>query len=157
LKKIKLLIYDFDGVMTNNKVYIDQNGNEIVQVNRGDGLAISEIKRLGINQIIVSTEINPVVSVRANKLGIPCLQAIDNKEKAVRGYCNENGIELKDVVFVGNDINDADAMSIVGSSFCPSDANQSIKDIATFILSNKGGNGVIREIYDFLLKEVINE
>ena len=156
MKKIKLLIYDFDGVMTNNKVYIDQNGNEMVQVNRGDGLAISEIKRLGINQIIISTEINPVVSVRANKLGISCLQAIDNKENAVREYCKENDIELKDVAFVGNDINDADAMSIVGISFCPSDANQSVKDISTYILSNKGGNGVIREIYD-LLNEVINE
>ena len=67
--KIDIIIYDFDGVMTNNKVYVDQNGNETVQVNRADGLGISEIKKMGIEQIIISTETNPVVSARANKLG----------------------------------------------------------------------------------------
>ena len=70
--KIKLIVYDFDGVMTNNKVHMDQNGNEMVQVNRADGLGVAEIKKLGIQQIIISTEKNPVVSVRANKLDIPC-------------------------------------------------------------------------------------
>ena len=77
--RIKLIIYDFDGVMTDNKVYIDQNGNELVQVNRADGLAISEIIKLGIKQLIISTEKNPVVSARAKKLGIPCIQHIENK------------------------------------------------------------------------------
>ena len=72
LKNIKLLVYDFDGVMTDNKVYIDQNGNEFVQVNRADGLAISEIKKLLIDQIIISTEKNSVVLLRAKKLGIKC-------------------------------------------------------------------------------------
>ncbi len=67
LNNIKLIVYDFDGVMTNNKVYVDQNGNETVQVNRADGLGISEIKKLGIEQIIISTETNPVVSARAKK------------------------------------------------------------------------------------------
>ena len=79
-KKIKLIVYDFDGVMTNNKVYIDQNGNEMVAVNRADGLAIAEIKKIGIEQIIISTEKNKVVSVRARKLDIPCAQGIDNKK-----------------------------------------------------------------------------
>ena len=71
MKKINLIVYDFDGVMTDNKVFVDQKGREMVQVNRADGLGISEIKKLGIEQIIVSTENNPVVSVRAIKLGIP--------------------------------------------------------------------------------------
>ena len=81
--KIDIIIYDFDGVMTNNKVYVDQNGNETVQVNRADGLGISEIKKLGIEQIIISTETNPVVSARANKLEIICLQGIENKKSAL--------------------------------------------------------------------------
>jgi len=83
----ELIIYDFDGVMTDNKVYVDQNGNEMVQVNRADGLSIAEIKKLGIKQIIISTEKNPVVSVRARKLGIPCLQGIDSKKDALMDYC----------------------------------------------------------------------
>jgi YrbI family 3-deoxy-D-manno-octulosonate 8-phosphate phosphatase len=84
---IKIIYYDFDGVMTDNKVYADQNGNEMVQVNRADGLGIAEIKKLGIKQIIISTEKNPVVSARANKLGIPCLQGIENKKDALINYC----------------------------------------------------------------------
>ena len=78
--KIKIICYDFDGVMTNNKVYVDQYGKEMVQVNRADGLGVEEIKKLGIEQIIISTEKNPVVSARASKLGIKCLQAINNKK-----------------------------------------------------------------------------
>ena len=82
--KIDIIIYDFDGVMTNNKVYVDQNGNETVQVNRADGLGISEIKKLGIEQIIISTEKNPVVVKRAEKLGISCMQGIENKKAALK-------------------------------------------------------------------------
>ena len=78
--------------MTDNKVYIDQNRNEMVQVNRADGLGVSEIKKLGIEQIIISTEQNPVVSARAHKLGIPCLQGIENKMMVLNDYCKEKNI-----------------------------------------------------------------
>ena len=149
--RIKLIIYDFDGVMTDNKVYIDQNGNELVQVNRADGLAISEIIKLGIKQLIISTEKNPVVSARAKKLGIPCIQDIENKTKALQKYCQENNFDYKSVAYVGNDINDEDAMKITGTTFCPKDAHERIKKISKYILETKGGNGVIREIYDYLI------
>ena len=88
IKKLALIIYDFDGVMTNNKLFVDQNGNEIVQVNRSDGLGVSQIKKLNINQIIISTEKNPVVSARAKKLGIPCLQGIENKKVMSTKSCH---------------------------------------------------------------------
>ena len=80
--KIELIVYDFDGVMTDNKVYIDQNGNEMVQVSRADGLGVAEIKKMEIEQIIMSTETNPVVSARAIKLDIPSFQGLDNKKDA---------------------------------------------------------------------------
>ena len=94
MKNIKLIVYDFDGVMTNNKVYIDGNGNELVQVNRADGLGVSKIKKLGIEQIIISTEGNSVVTARARKLGIPCLQGIDNKKDSLMDYCHKIGINI---------------------------------------------------------------
>ena len=72
-QNIDLIIYDFDGVMTNNMLYLDQDSNEMVQLSRADGLGISEIKKLGFEQMIISTEKNPIVSVRANKLNIDCL------------------------------------------------------------------------------------
>ena len=153
INKIILVIYDFDGVMTNNKVYIDQNGNEMVQINRADGLGIAEIKKLGIKQIIVSTEQNPVVSARAIKINIPCLQGIEDKKETIMDYCLKNNIDLNNVAYIGNDINDKDAMEISGLTFCPSDGHESIKEISDHILKTKGGNGVIRELLDLLMQQ----
>ena len=154
MNSIKLLVYDFDGVMTDNKVYVDQHGNEMVQVSRADGLGISEIRKLGIQQMILSTEINPVVGARAKKLDLFCLQGVVNKAQALTEYCNVHQISLSDVAYVGNDINDLEVMKLVGTTFCPADAHLSIKEISQFILSSKGGNGVSREILDLLTQSL---
>ena len=150
---IKLIVYDFDGVMTDNTVSIDQNGVETVRVNRGDGLGVSEIKKLGFSQIIISTEKNPVVNTRATKLGISCLQGINNKKTALIDYCKINDIDLKNVAYVGNDINDKEVMETVGATFCPADAHGSIKGISDYVLKTQGGNGVIRELFDFITRK----
>jgi len=150
---LKLIVYDFDGVMTDNKIYVDQNGNESVQVNRSDGLGVSEIKKLGIEQIIISTEKNPVVTKRAKKLNIKCLQGIDNKKQALEEYCYKKNIKLQNTAFVGNDINDLEALEIAGYSFCPADAHKSVKDISIYTLKSNGGEGVIREIFDLINME----
>jgi YrbI family 3-deoxy-D-manno-octulosonate 8-phosphate phosphatase len=152
--KIKLVVYDFDGVMTDNKVYTDQNGNEMVQVNRADGLGVAEIKKMEIEQIIMSTETNPVVSARAIKLDIPCLQGLDNKKDALLDYSKKNDIDLKNVAYVGNDINDKNVMENTGMTFCPADAHETIKEISDHVFKRNGGDGVIRELLD-LIKENI--
>ena len=149
--KIQLIVYDFDGVMTDNKVYVDQSGNETVQVNRADGLGIAEIKKLGIEQIIISTERNPVVTTRAKKLAIPCLQGIANKKDTLINYSKKNNIDLQTIVYVGNDINDKEAMEIVGYAFCPADAHKKILDISDNKLRTKGGDGVVRELFDLII------
>ncbi len=149
--KLQLIVYDFDGVLTDNKVYIDQNGKETVQVNRADGLGVSEIKKLGIKQIIISTEENPVVSARASKLGIFCLQGIEEKQKAMMDYCQKNNIDIKKTAFIGNDINDKNAMEIAGIKICPSDAHDSIKAISDHVLKKRGGHGVVRELFDLII------
>ena len=151
--KIKLIVYDFDGVMTDNKVYVDQDGKEAVQVNRGDGLGISEIKKLGIEQIIISTEKNPVVMKRSEKLGIGCMQGIENKKAALIDYCENYNFDLQNVAYVGNDINDKEVMEIAGTTYCPLDAHDSIKNISNHTLKTKGGNGVIRELLDLINKQ----
>ena len=152
-RNISLFVYDFDGVMTDNKVYLDQNGNEIVRVNRADGQGVSEIKKLGFQQIIISTETNPVVSTRAGKLGILCLQGIDDKKAALIDFCKNNIINLMNVAYIGNDINDLEAMKLVGMTFCPADAHEVIKTISDCVLKTKGGNGVIRELLDFIIEQ----
>ena len=146
---IKLIVYDFDGVMTDNKVYIDQNGNEMVQVNRADGLGVSEIKKLGIKQIIISTEKNTVVSQRAKKLKIKCFQGVDNKREFLINYCN-NKFELNNVLFIGNDINDEEVMQIVGTSLCPADAVDRVKKISDYIFRSNGGDGIVRELFNLI-------
>ena len=153
IKNVSLIVYDFDGVMTNNKVLISQDGTEIVQVNRADGLGVSEIRKLGIEQIIISTEENPVVTSRARKLNIQCLQGIVDKKNTLIDYCNKNRIKLKNIIYVGNDINDKEVMKIVGSTFCPADAHKSIKAISDHVLKTKGGDGVIRELLDLVIEQ----
>lgn len=149
-KKIKLLLSDFDGVMTDNTVYVDENGMETVRVSRADGQGVSMLKRQGIEVIIVSTEKNPVVAQRAKKLGIESIQGISDKKIVVQGICKEKGIELDEVAYVGNDVNDYGAMSISGIKIVPADAYTEVKDIADIITKTKGGAGVIREIATIL-------
>ncbi len=156
MNSIKLIIYDFDGVMTDNRVYIDQNGNEAVQVNRADGLGVGGIKNLGFQQMIVSTETNPVVGFRARKLDLPYLQGVQNKSVAVTEYCKKKEISMNKVAYVGNDINDFEVMKLVGTTYCPADANQEIKQISHHVLVSKGGEGVVREMLDILTNEMKN-
>ena len=148
-EKIKLFVYDFDGVMTNNKAYVDNQGNEFVQVNRADGLGISEIKKIGFKQIILSSEKNLVVSARAKKVQISCIQGVENKNVLIN-YCNSNKLKLSDVAYIGNDINDYEVMRSVGYTFCPKDAHNDIKNISDYVFLTSGGDGVIRELYDLI-------
>tara|TARA_B100000131_G_C18007793_1_gene569195 strand:+ start:550 stop:1041 length:492 start_codon:yes stop_codon:yes gene_type:complete len=150
-KNISLIVYDFDGVMTNNKVLVDENGTESVIVNRADGLGISEIKKYGITQIIISTEKNPLVAQRAKKLNIPCIQDVDKKDKVLLAYCEKNKLKLKNIAFVGNDLNDLPAMKIVGIAICPADSAYEIKKISDIILKKNGGDGVVRELLDIVI------
>ena len=149
IKNIDLIIYDFDGVMTDNKVLVFQDGREAVFCNRSDGLAISRIKGIGIPQLIISTETNKVVEVRAKKLGIPVIYGIDSKEETVKKYCKEKNIDFKKVIYLGNDINDLEIMKSVGCPIASADASKEIKNIAKIITKAKGGEGIIRELLEY--------
>ncbi len=153
LMDIKAIIYDFDGVMTDNRVLVDQDGREAVFVNRGDGLAVSELKRRGIAQVIISTERNPVVGVRAKKLGLPVIQSVEDKAAAVRQYLADNGFRAAETAFIGNDRNDLEAMRLVGWPLAPADASEEIKKIAKVVFKTKGGRGVVRELLALLERE----
>lgn len=146
----QLLVYDFDGVMTDNTVYVSEEGIETVRVNRGDGLAVSLFKSKGLPQLILTTEANPVVTQRAKKLAIDILSSIQDKAAALKAYCAQHNIPLNTVLFIGNDLNDLGVMKLVGMPVCPSDAAQEIKAISRHILTKKGGEGCIRELWDYL-------
>jgi len=129
-KRIKLLLYDFDGVMTDNRVLINEEGLESVVCNRSDGLAVSLIKEWGVLQAIVSTETNKIVATRATKLKIPVIYGVSNKKDVVLKYCSDLGIKPEETLYIGNDINDLEVMQVVGYSVCPNDACDEICKIA---------------------------
>ena len=149
-KTLELIIYDFDGVMTDNRVEVDENGVETVRVNRSDGMAISVLKKKDIPQVIISTEKNPVVQKRAEKLGIPVSHSVDDKKDFVASYLKEKNIDSRNVVYVGNDINDLEAMKIVGLPIAPADAHRAVKRIAKYTTRARGGEGVVRELLDII-------
>jgi len=156
LTKVKLLIYDCDGVLTDNKVTVDQSGNEYATFHRGDGWAITHIPLLGIKQAVVSTEKNPIVLHRCRKLNLEVHYGVDNKLEAVRRYCADSNIPMESVMYIGNDLNDYDCMKAIGIRGCPSDAEPEIKEICEWVSSKTGGSGVIRELYRMLSEEIGN-
>lgn len=153
VRDIDLIVYDFDGVMTDNRVLVFEDGMEAVFCNRSDGLAVQKIKDLGIEQIIISREENPVVQVRAKKLGIKALCNISDKKTALLNLCKSKKINLGKVAYIGNDITDIEAMRIVGLPIAPNDAHKKVKDIAGIVMKSRGGCGVVRELFERLEKE----
>lgn len=152
LDKIEAFIFDFDGVLTNNFVYVDQEGKETVRYSRADGLAFDVLRKLNIPSFILSTEINPVVTMRANKLKIQAIQGVRDKKNAIKELANKNNYNLNNIIYIGNDLNDYEAMKICGFSICPADSHSKIKDTANITLNSQGGNGVVRE----LLEDIFN-
>lgn len=150
INNVQLIVYDFDGVMTDNRVIISEDGKESVIVNRSDGLAISKLRYLGIPQLILSSETNAIVKIRAKKLNVPVLSGVKDKKDVIISYCNRKDIDLKKVIFVGNDISDSEVMETVGYPVAPKDAYKIIKEKAMIITKVRGGEGVIRELYDIL-------
>ena len=150
--KIDALVFDFDGVLTDNFVHIDQDGKELVSCSRSDGLAFDVLRKLNIPTYILSTEKNPVVTARANKLKVLALQGIGNKVEELTRLSDKEGFDLNRILYVGNDLNDYRVMQLCGYTACPSDSHDSIKEIATFVLNTEGGKGVVRELLEDVLK-----
>jgi len=152
LDDIDILIFDFDGVLTNNLVYVDQTGSESVSCSRADGLAFDVLRIMQKPAYIISTERNSVVTARAKKLNIPVIQGAKNKLKTLNQLAEEKQFNLQNVLFVGNDLNDYQAMQACGYAACPNDSHEKIKLISSVVLNTKGGYGVVRE----LLEEVFH-
>ena len=148
LESLDAIVLDFDGVLTDNKVYVGQDGKELVKCDRGDGLAFDALRKLSINVYIISTEQNSVVKARADKLKINCIHGVRDKTVALDKLCLDNGYEKSRILFIGNDLNDYLAMKACGYSACPADSHELIKKEATLVLSGFGGDGVMRELLE---------
>ena len=158
---VHTVIFDFDGVFTDNKVYVSGRGDETVRCDRADGLAIDILRRyrrkgqFNARVFILSKEKNAVVSARARKIGLECHYGVSDKVKFMKRYLARHHRNLKNpfanVIFLGNDLNDLPLMQAVGFSVAPSDAHARIRKAASIVLPQKGGEGFVRAFVERLL------
>ena len=151
LSNIKAIAFDFDGVFTDNSVYVMQNGEEAVVCDRSDGMGISMLRKADVPMIIISTEKNPVVSARSAKMNLAVLQGIDDKLPTLRSWAVSHGLTLDEVAFVGNDINDVECLEGAGLGVVVADAYPVAVEAADMQLTREGGRGAVREFADLWL------
>jgi YrbI family 3-deoxy-D-manno-octulosonate 8-phosphate phosphatase len=148
LKSIEFIVFDFDGVFTDNRVLVLEDGTEGVMCSRSDGLGLSRLRKLGIDMMIMSTEKNPVVAARARKLKLDCVHGVDDKLAELKRQLEDRGYSADKTAFVGNDINDKDCLHFVGLGVVVADAWPEVSAIADLVLERDGGDGAVREFCD---------
>lgn len=144
------IVFDFDGVFTDNAVVVDQEARESVRCDRGDGMGI-ELLRDRVPLLVLSRERNPVVSARTRKLNLEVLQGIQDKLPELERWFRERDLDPAAAIFVGNDVNDLECMRSVGVAVCPSDAHPEARAAARVVLERPGGHGAVRELCDLVL------
>ena len=142
----KIIFTDFDGCLTDDRVWLNLDGEEFVAANRKDGLAVKRLKNLGIQVVIASTETNKVVLARGNKMGVDVLQGLADKAEAIEQYLKQKGLSWNDIWYVGNDVNDLGAIERANLSICPADAAKKVRKSVDVVLKTKGGYGILSEI-----------
>lgn len=148
LERVRFAVFDFDGVFTDNRVWVNEHGEESLAFSRSDGLGLRRLDEVGVRYLIVSKEKNAIVGARAKKLEVDCVQGVDDKLSVVRDRAVDLGVTLEETAFVGNDINDAECLRAVGVPVVPADAWPEVKPLAHWVLSRPGGNGCVREFCD---------
>jgi N-acylneuraminate cytidylyltransferase len=151
LSCVRMLVLDFDGVMTDNRVLVDEEGRESVWCSRADGWGIARVKESGVDVVVLSTETNPVVSSRCRKLGVECVQSCADKMAALRRLVEKKGLRPDEVAYVGNDVNDIECMRWVGMPIAVADAEPGVAGAARFVTRRCGGHGAVREVCDMIL------
>jgi len=145
LERVRFAVFDFDGVFTDNRVWVNERGEEAVAFSRSDGLGLRRLDEVGVQYLIVSTEPNPIVGARAVKLNADCVQGVDDKLAVVFERTELLGVPLEQTAYVGNDVNDAECLRAVGCPVVPADAWPEVRSLARWVLSRPGGAGCVRE------------
>ena len=150
IQDIQLVGFDFDGVFTDNTVYVNQDGSESVRCWRSDGIGLARLRSLGVKIFIISSEVNPILSARALKLDLPYKQGVECKATAIIAICKELKINPQQTMFVGNDVNDIPAFKSVGFPVGVADSHPEIESFINYRTNNPGGYGAVREICDLI-------
>ena len=151
-KKIKLILTDVDGVLTDGCMYYSSRGEELKKFHTRDGMAVELLLQKNIKTIIVTREKSKIAVSRAKKIKIfKVYSNIKQKEVILNQICTKLKVTPREILFIGDDINDEKIMKLIGLSFAPSDATQTTKNIADIITNARGGQGVLREVTDEIL------
>ena len=148
--ELEAFITDFDGVHTNNLAMIGPDGTEYVQVNRSDGLGYQLLSGIVENRLIISAEASDIITGRANKLGSDCIVGTNDKARALYEWANSKDVDLQKSIYIGNDLNDIEAMKLCGIRIAVADAVDTVLDFCPLQTKNLGGHGAVREVIDWL-------
>jgi YrbI family 3-deoxy-D-manno-octulosonate 8-phosphate phosphatase len=154
---IRLLVLDFDGVLTDNRVWVDQDGREMVAANRSDSLGISRLRQAGVETVVISMETNPVVAARCRKMNISWIQGENDKATALKKLLLERNVDASEAVFLGNDVNDLPCFALVGWAVAVADAMPEVTRQADFVLTRSGGQAAVRELCDLILEQLSDD
>jgi N-acylneuraminate cytidylyltransferase len=146
IQKPIIIFTDFDGCLTDDRVWLNQDGEEFVAANRKDGLAIKRLKNIGIQVVIASTETNKVVFARGTKMGVEVLQGLADKAESIDKYLKQKSLSWNDVWYIGNDVNDLGAIEKAKLSICPADGVKKVRKTVDIVLKTNGGRGILSEI-----------
>jgi 3-deoxy-D-manno-octulosonate 8-phosphate phosphatase (KDO 8-P phosphatase) len=148
LARIRLAVFDFDGVFTDNHVWVNERGEEAVRCSRADGFGLERLREVGVETVILSTERVQIATARAKKLQVPCRHGLGDKLEALREEAERRGVSLADTAYVGNDVNDTACLEAVGLPVVPADAWPEVAGLARWTLERRGGEGCVREFCD---------
>lgn len=156
---VDVLVTDFDGVHTDDRAQVRQDGAETVTVSREDGMGVSLLRRAGVPFLILSTETNPVVAARADKLGVPVLHGVADKATVLAEWLRESGHDPARAAYIGNDLNDLGCLTLVGWPIAVPNAHPEVLAAARLVLTRPGGQGAVREACELILqsKSLLNE
>ena len=148
LGAVRLVVFDFDGVFTDNRVWTNERGEESVACWRGDSLGLRRLEEVGVDFFVVTQETNEAVPARARKIRIECISGVEDKLPVLREQAGRRGVPLEEIAYVGNDVNDAECLAAVGVAVVPSDAWHEVVPLARVVLTRAGGYGCVREFCD---------
>lgn len=149
--RLDCLVFDFDGVFTDNRVTVLEEGHEAVVCSRGDGMGIEMLRKAGWPMVVISKEPHPIVAARCAKLKIECFQGVEDKLTVLRDWLARDGHALERTLYVGNDVNDLPCLTAVGCPVVVADAHPEARQAARLILDNPGGQGALRELAELVL------
>jgi YrbI family 3-deoxy-D-manno-octulosonate 8-phosphate phosphatase len=153
-ESVHLLILDFDGVLTDNRVWVDEDGHEMVAANRSDSLGIERLRQVGVETVVISMETNPVVAARCRKMNISWIQGENDKAAALNRLLRERNVKANEAVFLGNDVNDLPCFPVVGWAVAVADALPEVACQADYVLTRRGGHAAVRELCDMLVGQL---